>query len=262
MKDYRIVFLDIDGTILKPDHTIENSTRKAIQSLQEKGIEIFLATGRPLHEIKELAMDLKINSYIGYNGAYGIFHGEDLFHEPMRAESVEHFLQIADQQKHEVVLYTNNKNVLTSIDSPITTEFMQHFQLRLNEPFTDDVMANVLGMTLLNLKKTDLSLYDFDETIHLSQVNVDTFHHAYDVIRDNVNKGFGVKMVLDHLSIPKECSIAFGDGMNDKEMLMFVGEGFAMGNAHPDLFQYANHKTSSVEHSGIYNGLQKLGLLD
>jgi hydroxymethylpyrimidine pyrophosphatase-like HAD family hydrolase len=45
-------------------------------------------------------------------------------------------------------------------------------------------------------------------------------------------------------------------------MLMTVGEGFAMGNAHPDLFAYAKHKTTAVTDSGIFNGLKTLGLLD
>jgi hydroxymethylpyrimidine pyrophosphatase-like HAD family hydrolase len=48
-----------------------------------------------------------------------------------------------------------------------------------------------------------------------------------------VNKGEAVKKVLQVLKIKKEQAIAFGDGMNDKEMLEVVGESFAMGNAHP-----------------------------
>jgi hydroxymethylpyrimidine pyrophosphatase-like HAD family hydrolase len=82
------------------------------------------------------------------------------------------------------------------------------------------------------------------------------------VIRDKVNKGIGVNRVLNHLGIGKESAIAFGDGLNDKEMLMNVGEGFAMGNAHPDLFAYAKHRTSDVTASGIFNGLKALGLVE
>ncbi|GAE44685.1 HAD family hydrolase [Mesobacillus boroniphilus] len=85
--------------------------------------------------------------------------------------------------------------------------------------------------------------------------------HCYDVIRDHVNKGIGVEFLLKKLGIKREESIAFGDGMNDREMLKSAGEGFAMGNAHPDLFQYAKHKTTAVTNSGIFNGLKSLGLL-
>src|SRR5690625_4568424 len=68
--DYKSVFLDIDGTILKPDHTFTNSTKNAIHQMRTKGIEVFLATGRPLHELDELANQLDVHSFIGYNGAY------------------------------------------------------------------------------------------------------------------------------------------------------------------------------------------------
>ncbi|MDP4085866.1 MAG: HAD family hydrolase [Bacillota bacterium] len=261
MGNYKLLFLDIDGTILRPDNSIEESTKDAVSQLQDNGMEIFLATGRPLHEIKELAKELKINSFIGYNGAYGIYHGEDLFQEPMKAETVEHFLKIVNLYEHEVVLYTNKSNSWTSIDSAISKDFMKSFHLHQNEPFSFDILNEVLGITILNIKGKERASYDFDKSIHLSQVNVEKYFHCYDVIRDNVNKGFGVKRVLEYLGIPKESSIAFGDGMNDKEMLLNVGEGFAMGNAHPDLFAYAKHRTTDVNHSGIYVGLQKLGLV-
>ena len=58
MTNYKVLFLDIDGTLVRPDDTIEDSTKEAISQVQAKGIEVFLATGRPLHELKELAKTL------------------------------------------------------------------------------------------------------------------------------------------------------------------------------------------------------------
>lgn len=79
MTNYKILFLDIDGTLLRPDDTIEDSSKKAIAEVKKKGIEVFLATGRPLHEISHIAEELNIESFIGYNGAYAIHKGEDIF---------------------------------------------------------------------------------------------------------------------------------------------------------------------------------------
>jgi Cof subfamily protein (haloacid dehalogenase superfamily) len=262
MTQYNALFLDIDGTIIKPDDTIEASTKEAILQVQEKGLKVFLATGRPIHEIKELGEELNIHSYIGYNGAYAIYNGEDLFQEPMNAETVTHFLTIAKQQHHEMVMYTNNKNIFTNLHSPSIEEFIESFHLRKNESYSPSVNYDVLGITLVNLDSDAVRMYQNEEGIHLSQINVEGMQHCYDVIRDKVNKGYGIKMVLKHLGIEKESSIAFGDGMNDMEMLMSVGEGFAMENGHPDLFQYAKHKTTAVTDSGIFNGLKILGLVD
>ncbi|WP_066256486.1 HAD family hydrolase [Neobacillus drentensis] len=261
MTNYKVLFLDIDGTLVRPDDTIEDSTKEAISQVQAKGIEVFLATGRPLHELKELAKELKIHSFIGYNGAYAIYKGEDLFQEPMKSSTVQSFLEIAKANGHEVVLYTNSKNVFTNLTSEVITDFMQKFHLHKNEAYSPSINHAVLGMTLVNLKKEDPALYNKEDGIHLSQVNVEGMRHCYDVIRDSVNKGYGIQVVLKQLGINKESSIAFGDGMNDKEMLQQVGESFAMGNGHSDLFQYAKHKTTEVTDSGIYNGLKMLGLV-
>lgn len=262
MTEYKILFLDIDGTIVTPEDTIEESTKDAILQVQAKGVEVFLATGRPLHEIKELAKEINIDSYIGYNGAYAIYKGEDIFQDPMDDSSVKKFLDIASVNQHDVVLYTNEKNVLTKLDSPQMQDFIKIFHLHKNELYSPSSDLEVLGMTLVNLKNEDPPLYQVVDGIHLSQVNVEGMRHCYDVIRDRVNKGYGVQMVLKHLGIGKENSIAFGDGMNDKEMLQQVGESFAMGNGHPDLFQYAKHKTTDVNNSGVFNGLQTLGIVE
>jgi hypothetical protein len=261
MTNYKVLFLDIDGTLVRPDNTIEDSTKEAISQVQAKGIEVFLATGRPIHEIKELAKELNIYSFIGYNGAYALYKGEDLFQEPMKSSTVQNFLEIAKANRHEVVLYTNSKNVFTNLTSEIITDFMKKFHLHKNEAYSPSINHAVLGMTLVNLKEEDPALYNKENGIHLSQVNVEGMRHCYDVIRDSVNKGYGIQVVLKQLGINKESSIAFGDGMNDKEMLQQVGESFAMGNAHSNLFQYAKHKTTEVTDSGIFNGLNMLGLV-
>lgn len=262
MINYKILFLDIDGTILTPDDTIQDSTKQAVAQLQQKGLEVFLATGRPLHEIANIGEELNINSFIGYNGAFAIYKGETIFRETMNKDTVKHFLAIAKSHGHEAVLYTSDKNAFTSLEAPITKEFMKKFHLYKNDTITDDILNQVLGITLINLSENEHVLYEEDAEIHLSQVNIEGFRHSYDVIRDTVNKGLAVQMILERLGIPKESAIAFGDGMNDKEMLSYVGEGFAMGNAHPNLFPYAKHTTTSVTESGIYNGLKSLGLLE
>ncbi|MEW9051015.1 MAG: HAD family hydrolase [Neobacillus sp.] len=262
MSEYKILFLDIDGTVLRPDDTIEESTKDAISQVQAKGIEVFLATGRPLHELQEIINTLKVQSSIGYNGAFGLYKGVVLFNEPMKPETIRQFLKVAEQNQHEAVLYTKDQNLYTHMNNPLTKEFIEWFHLHHNEVYSPAFENEILGLTLINLEEKEVNLYKNEDGVHLSQVNVEGLYHCYDVIRDTVNKGIGIEHVLKHLGIRKEHSIAFGDGMNDKEMLMSVGTGFAMGNGHPDLFQYATHKTTSVTESGIYNGLKKLNIIN
>jgi Cof subfamily protein (haloacid dehalogenase superfamily) len=261
MTEYKIVFLDIDGTILRPDHTIQDSTKDAISQLHKKGIEVVLATGRPLHEISELADELSIDSFIAYNGAYAMYKGEEVVKETMQAEDIEKFLSISQENNHDIVFYTNNSNNFTSTDSEMVKSFIDTFHLRQNAHYNPSINNDVLGLTVITDEENADNHYTDFEGIHYTSVNVRGLINCFDVIRDRVNKGMAVKKMLDILSLPVESSIAFGDGMNDKEMLSTVGEGFAMGNGHPDLAQYAKHVTTDVENSGIYNGLKKLGVI-
>ena len=261
MPHYKILFLDIDGTILKPDDTIEESTKLAISEMKQQDIEVVLATGRPIHEISELGKELNITSYIGYNGALGIYEGKTIFAEPMKSCDVQSIIDTAMKNGHQVVLYTSVNNYLTNLDSSLVKDFLKQFHLRKNSLFTEKVLNDILGMTIITSGISGHEIYEFDEGIHLSQVNIEGMEHCYDVIRDRVNKGVGVEFLLKRLGIERESSIAFGDGMNDKEMLSYVGDGFAMGNAHPDLFKHAKHTTTEVTNSGIYTGLKSLGLI-
>ncbi|MFA1821930.1 HAD family hydrolase [Virgibacillus oceani] len=259
--DYKILFLDIDGTILKPDHTYTESTKEAILQLKEQNIEVFLATGRPLHEVEELAAELQIESFIGYNGAYAVYQNETIVDEPMDTSAMKEFLNIAEENGHELVCYTNQRNYFTSLTDPGVRKFIRAFNLIKNDTLTDSVIDSILGATVMNLNESEEALYEFKSDVHLSPVNVYGMHNNFDIIRKNVNKGIAVGHILKQLGIGKDQAIAFGDGMNDKEMLGAVGEGFAMENAHPALFRYAKHRTSSVDESGIFHGLHQLGLV-
>lgn len=262
MSQYKVLFLDMDGTIIGPDGTIEESTKQAILTVQKKGLDVFLATGRPTHEIQEIAKELNIKSFIGYNGSHGVFNGEELFIQPMEPEIVNRFLRIAKKYHHELVLYTNSNNTFTSLESIKVKEFIQQFHLSKNELYSPQVHTSILGITVINAEENDYRFYEEDSGIHLSQINIEGMQHCYDVIQNKINKGIGVINVLKHLGANKESAIAFGDGMNDKEMLMNVGEGIAMGNAQPELLTYAKHQTTDVTDSGVWNGLKMLGLIE
>lgn len=260
--DYKTLFLDIDGTILKPDHTYSNSTKDAINQVQKKGIDVFLATGRPLHEIKELAQELNVDSLIGYNGAYAVLHNETIVNEPMTKDTINHFIKVCHENGHEMVLYTSDNNYFTSLNGSFSKQFIAIFGLRDNKIYNDKVSEQILSVTLMNVSPEETELYKLNEDIHLSQVNIEGLEHSYDIIQKSVNKGKAIQHILALTNVQKQQAIAFGDGMNDKEMLTAVSEGFAMGNANPDLFAFAKHKTTSAAEDGIFNGLKQLGLVE
>lgn len=259
--DYRALFLDIDGTILTTDHKYSQATKQAIEQVQAKGIEVIVATGRPLHEIKTLTKELNIHSFIGYNGGYATYNNKVIVNESFDRQIIKQYLEISNEHGHEIVFYTSEKNYFTSLDKPLVQQFIDCFELKYNEEFTPEIIDQVVSITVMNVEKKHVALYELTEEIRLEQVNIEGLGHSYDVIQTNVNKGKAIEKMMQHLNIKREQTIAFGDGLNDKQMLEVVGEGVAMGNAHPDLLPYAKHVTTSVEEDGIYHGLKKLGII-
>lgn len=264
MNYFKIVFLDIDGTIITSENTIQESTKEAIRQLKNKGIDVVLATGRPLHEISFLVEELHIDSMIGYNGAYGVYRGQCIWKKPLSGPFIEHFLHIAEQFGHDLVLFSKNRSFWNRIDSPLAAEFMEKFHIQKNEPLTRPVKDEFLSVNVITTGENHYKMYESVGGVKLTRVNIalQKIKYCYDVVRDEANKGKAVKAFLEHLGIQKEAAIAFGDAKNDIEMLKNVGESFAMGNADPELIRYAKHITTSVENSGVYNGLKSLGLID
>lgn len=262
LNNYHVLFLDMDGTILRTDHSISDKTKEAIRTVQEKGMEVFLATGRPIHEIREIANELQIQSMIGYNGALGIYKGDIIVEQPMSPHVIDHYLQVAQSNDNEMVLYTDTYNLFTNLDNERVKHFIDFFGFKNCHPFEINQKENILGITLINVTNKEIKLYDIAaEDIDFAPINIQGMDHCFDVIRDQVNKGIAIQAILNKLHLSPDQAIAFGDGLNDIQMLSSVGAGFAMGNAHPDLLPFAKYQTKSVDEDGVYHGLKSLGLL-
>ena len=259
---YKIVFLDIDGTILPPDHKIASSTKSAVAQLKAKGIEVCMATGRPIIDTLAVAKELNVDSYITFNGAFATVKGKDIKKELLRDEDVEHLLAIAKENNHDILFASKDKNVIIPAEnSTKAVEYVQHLQMHGTLYQEKSDIAEVLSGTLLLPSHEEVNFYNAITSIKLVPCNIGK-HVAYDFISPSINKATAIASVIKYLNIDQSDTIAFGDGMNDKEMLTYVETGIAMGNAHQDLHPYANFVTTSVTEDGIYHGLKLLGLAE
>jgi hydroxymethylpyrimidine pyrophosphatase-like HAD family hydrolase len=95
----------------------------------------------------------------------------------------------------------------------------------------------------------------------VSQLSWGAPWHIVEIVRPDINKAVGLKRVAEEFSVPPERIIAFGDEMNDKEMLAFAGKGIAMGNAADAIKEIADDITLTNEEDGIAHYLEKLFVL-
>jgi Cof subfamily protein (haloacid dehalogenase superfamily) len=235
---YKVAISDLDGTLLGPDHKVSQQTKISINNWIESGRKFVIATGRHHIEAKSLQDELGEPIYlITSNGAR------------------------IHNKAGEIIL---KQNLATSIATEICNmNFDEKVQINL---FTDEHwFANfrrkdIDGMGLgagFNCQETDLKTLDKSNTIKIffcaDEETLKTIHEqlyarfgdrvnltfslsiCLEVMDANTNKGSAVEAVLKEKGLTHAEAIAFGDGMNDVEMLSLVGKPMLMGNAQSAL---------------------------
>jgi len=208
---------------------------------------------------KKLRDELDIHTFISLNGQYAVHNGDVLFKNPLSKETLNLLYQNAFKNNHPLVfvdqdnmsmMFERHKNA-EEILSPITIEhpllFDRHY-------FKNREIYQAL-------------LFCYEEENHhysslLGELNFIRWHpFVSDVLPAGGSKARGIEAVINHLGFEKEAVCAFGDGLNDIEMLEFVGNGVAMGNAPELVKQSANYVTRDINDDGILHGLEMLDLL-
>jgi Cof subfamily protein (haloacid dehalogenase superfamily) len=259
MNDKSIIFFDIDGTLLNHDKKLPISTKESIFKLKDLGHEVAIATGRAPFMFEDLRKELGINTFVSYNGQYVVLKGEVLYTNPLKISSLEKLTEVALQNNHPVVFMDHedmkaNVPEHTYIKESIATLKISRFPT--HDPHY--YKGRELYQTLLfcpegEEKQYEQEFYDFD-FVRWHPVSVD-------VVPKGGSKAKGIEKIVEKLGIPKERQYAFGDGLNDMEMLTTIKNSVAMGNAEEIVKSAAKYVTKSVEENGISHGLQMVGLL-
>ncbi|WP_028559407.1 Cof-type HAD-IIB family hydrolase [Paenibacillus pinihumi] len=256
---YKIAFFDIDGTLVNEEKQIPQDTIDAIHELKARGIEAVISTGRAPYFFTPIAEKLGIDSYVSLNGAYVVFQGKPVFKRAIPRTSMEQLVRHAASNNHSLVFegeafyYSNTEDhpfMISSVDS-----------LKVDRPHYDPEFWENSEVFQVFLHCGEADEHHYIESI--PELRFVRWHpNAMDVLPTDGSKALGIQFLLESLGIKPEEAVAFGDGLNDKEMLDYVGLGIAMGNSHPELLAHADFVTSSVDEQGIRKGLIHAGLLE
>lgn len=259
MHNKSIIFFDIDGTLLDHNKELPKTAEQAIFSLKEQGHEVAIATGRAPFMFEDLRKQLDIDTYVSFNGQYVVLRGEAIYTNPMNSESLSDLTQVALSNEHAIV-------------------YMDHENMRANVP-DDEYVAKTINTFKSQIVPTHDPLYykgrDIYQSLLMCRAEEESFYenvfHAFDFVRWHLNavdvvpvggsKAKGIQYITDKLGISPEYQYAFGDALNDIEMLSMIQNSVAMGNAIPEAKNAAKYVTKAVDEDGILHGLQMLGLL-
>lgn len=255
----KIVFFDLDGTLLNHDKTILESTKQALEALQEKGIYTAICTGRAPLMFQWLLDELAFTSYVSMNGQHVICDGEEIFTNPMKRDDMEKLTEMANEKGHGLTYSTFDSFVSNAAEHP----YISNSTSRLKVPYPP-VDSEIFLRSGVNQVQIYCTEEDADEYLELFQdyTFIRWDETSVDMLPAGASKAIGIEKMLEHLDIPVENSYAFGDGANDMEMIEKVGTGIAMGNAIPELKEVADHVTATCADDGILKGLLEVGLLE
>ncbi|MEH7157725.1 Cof-type HAD-IIB family hydrolase [Neobacillus drentensis] len=258
--NYKVVILDIDGTILPHGKTLSHATKDAIERLRANGKEVVLATGRAPYFSDSIIKQTGVTSMVFFNGAYAFHQGREIYKSAIDKNVLERVHQLSNQHKHPLTYLSKTSFKVTDLSHPFVVEAYQQ------DPWKPELAPPQFW--------TDQEIYqlflhcDVEEELHYQREVPELDFRRWtsgartcDVNLSNSNKAVGLTKLLEKLGIAPDEAVAFGDGLNDLEMLSLVGMGVAMGNARAELKEVANMVTLSSEEDGVRYGLERLGLI-
>lgn len=254
----KIVFFDIDGTLLDSNNTILPSTKQAIRQLQQRGVYTAIATGRTPNMFQSIRQELNIESYVSINGQYVIFEGLEIYKNEIETNQLGSLVEDAASHGHEMAFY-NHKHVCATAERHPYIEDCFH-SVHLNYPSYNRnfYRENPVCQGILFCEEGDENYY---ETSYPNFEFVRWHNRAIDVLPKGSSKAIGIQQFIKRAGFSVENTFAFGDGRNDMQMLSYVGTGIAMGNAVDELKQCADVVTKSCDEDGIVTGLKAVHLL-
>lgn len=255
---YKIVFLDIDGTLVNEEKRIPADAIEAIRRLKEKGVEPVIATGRAPYFFKKLAEEAGIDSWVSLNGGYVVYKGKELHQRTIPLADLERLVELAGKREHALVFEGKKEYYANRDGHPSVFEAVE--SLRVEHPGFNENYWRTEGIYQVFLHCESHEEADYAAAI--PELRFVRWHaKAMDVLPSTGSKAEGIQALLDALGLKPEEAVAFGDGLNDKEMLELVGLGIAMGNSHKELLPFADYVTTHVDEGGVKNGLVYAGLL-
>lgn len=276
MRMKKIVFFDIDGTLVSRQNYIPESAKRAIKELKKQGILPVIATGRAPLLLEEVRAKLDIESYISMNGQYVVLEGKTIFANPLDESVVTRFTEVASKYNNGVMLCGDRDvfsnallslakrssvwNVLKGIGKLVPGRIqLSLFRRAMKKPPKPEEYAGKPIYQIILEASSDRETFYREE---FSDLNF-TRSNAYtlDVISSGISKASGIEVLIEKLGIKREDTYAFGDSLNDLEMLKYVGTGVAMGNGLPEVKNAADLVTADVTKDGIEKALKELALI-
>lgn len=267
--DWKIVFSDIDGTVLNSKHELLTSTIEAVQKLALKNIPFVLVSARMPKAMKLILDEMNVKMpMISYGGALVLDEQNQILHDDkinkLDTKAIIDEIELLWPDDVVINYYSDDNwfikdedNKAVKREENITN--VKACQADFKELINKDILPNkILCMTKANISsKIEAVLQEKFPQLNI----VRSSDILIEIMNKDVSKANGIEVLLHHLNMTPEQAIAFGDNYNDLDMLKLVGRGVIMQNAPEEIKKQMEYITKSNNEDGIYEYLQKLDLV-
>lgn len=263
---YKLIALDMDGTLLTTDKRVSEKNKAAIKEAEAKGVKIVLASGRPLIGITKYLNELdllKDDDYVlSFNG--GLVQNTKtqkvVSKLPLKGRDLKNIYRISKELNINIHAFSAKDGLIT----PKISQYTEHeadingIEINIRDFNEIDDEEDIIKVMMIDpqeildpaIKKLPAELYE----------KYSVFKSApffLEFTNKEVDKGLGLKKLGEYLGIKKEEIIACGDAGNDLSMVKYAGLGVAMENATKEVKEVANFITTSNDEDGIANVIEK-----
>lgn len=269
---YKLLVLDVDGTLLNDAKEISKRTLASLLKVQQMGIRVALASGRPTYGLMPLAKTLELGNYggfiISYNGGQIINaqNGEILFERRINPEMLPYLEKKARKNNFTIFTYHDDTILTDSSDNEHVHAEANLNNLKIIQEEEFSTAIDFAPCKCILVSNDEEALKDLEE--HWKKRldgTLDVFcsePYFLEVVPCGIDKANTLGVLLSYLNIAREEVIAIGDGVCDVNMLQVAGLGIAMGHAQDSVKVCADYVTASNEEDGVAQSVEKLILAE
>ncbi|EPG0609662.1 sugar-phosphatase [Vibrio fluvialis] len=266
---YKLIALDMDGTLLNSQKQISPRTKLAIAEAREQGIKVVLASGRPIEgmssKLEELNIQSKDDYVLYYNGSMvaNVGTGEIIYQQILDGRSAKMVARLANEMGVNTHAFSQIHGLITPKTSKYTEVEAQINGLSITEmdfEQLEDDHPIIKAMIVAEPELLTRTITTLPADLHQQYTIVQSAPFFLEFLNTQSNKGVGVKAIADHLNIPASQVICMGDAENDHHMLQYAGMGIAMANAMEETKRIADYITLSNDEDGVAAAIEKFAL--
>lgn len=276
----KIIFLDVDGTLVDYEGNLPDSAVYAIRKARENGHKVYISTGRSKAEVYKPLWDIGLDGMIGGNGSYVEDHDHVVMHQLITAEQARRIVDWLHSRKLEFYLESNNGLFASEHFEERGQPTMQEYSRRKGKPGAENLTVRqcfpemIFGGELYrdDLNKVSYILDSYQDFLDTAAQFPDMQNGTWggagetalfgDIGVKDITKGNAIQHLLDYLGADQKDTIAFGDAKIDIPMFEYCAYSVAMGSGGPEAKAAADYVTDDVDKDGLYKAFVHLGLIE